>query len=58
MILEIGDNQGHVVIDNETGTILSVLVLRAVEGKSDGRAFYSYTNHKNGKHTRIKLKHE
>jgi len=41
MKLEIGKNQGHVVIDDNTGRIMSILV-KGVEGKTDFRAFTSY----------------
>ena len=58
MKIDIGDNNGHIIIDDDTGTILSVLVRNVIEGKSDGRAFYSYSNHKDGRHTRIKLENE
>ena len=58
MKIYIGDNNGHIIIDDDTGTILSVLVRNVIEGKSDGRSFYSHTNHKDGRHTRIKLENE
>jgi hypothetical protein len=36
MKLEIGENQGHVIIDDETGQILSVFVNNAVGNTFDG----------------------
>ena len=51
MKLEIGNNQGHVIIDDTTGKIMSVLVKDAIEGKSDARTFTSYSNNHDGTHT-------
>ena len=51
MRLEIGNNQGHVIIDDTTGRIMSVLVKDAVEGKSDFIGTTSYSNNKDGTHT-------
>ena len=51
MRLEIGDNQGHVIIDDTSGRIMSVLVKDAVEGKSDFIGTTSYTNNHDGTHT-------
>ena len=42
MILEIGNKQGHVVIDDNTGKIMSVLVKEGVKGKFDFRGITSY----------------
>ena len=53
MKLEIGNNQGHVIIDDNTGKILTLLVTNVVEGKVDFRTFSSHTNHKDGTHTAI-----
>ena len=33
MVLEIGNKQGHVVIDDNTGKIMTVLVKEGVKGK-------------------------
>jgi hypothetical protein len=51
MKLEIGNNQGHVIIDDTTGRIMLVLVRGAVEGKSDFIGTTSYTNNHDGTHT-------
>ena len=42
MRLKVGDDQGFVVIDDNTGKILAVQVSGAIEGKFDSRAFSSY----------------
>lgn len=42
MILKIGNNQGHIVVDDATGKVMSVLVKGVVEGKTDFKAFTSY----------------
>ena len=42
MILEIGNKQGHVVIDDNTGKIMTVLVKDGIKGKFDFRSFTSY----------------
>ena len=54
MRLEIGNNQGHVIIDDTTGRIMSVLVKDAVEGKADFIGTTSYTNNHDGTHTDIR----
>ena len=41
MIVRFQDYGGHIVIDDNTGKILSVLCIK--DGKSDGRAFCSYS---------------
>lgn len=41
MKLQIDKNKGYVVIDDNTGRIISILV-KGVEGKTDFRAFTSY----------------
>jgi hypothetical protein len=51
MRLEIENNQGHVIIDDTSGKIMSVLVKNAVEGKSDFISTTSYTNNHDGTHT-------
>ena len=51
MKLEIGNNQGHVIIDDTSGKIMSVVVVRAVEGNSDFIATTSFTNNHDGTHT-------
>ena len=51
MRLKIGDNQGHVIIDDTTGRIMSVIVKDAVEDKSDFIGVTSYSNNKDGTHT-------
>jgi len=51
MRLEIGNNQGHVIIDDTSGKIMSVLVRNAVEGKADFIGTTSYTNNHDGTHT-------
>jgi hypothetical protein len=43
MKLEVGKNQGDVIIDDETGQILSVDVYNAVNGKFDSIATKSYS---------------
>jgi hypothetical protein len=43
MNLEIGKNQGSVIIDDNTGQILSVDVYNAVESKFDSIATKSYS---------------
>ena len=54
MKLEIGNNQGHVIIDDTTGRIMSVLVRDAVEGKSDFIGTTSYSNNHDGTHTDLR----
>ena len=56
MKLEIGNNQGHVIIDDTSGKIMSVVVVRAVEGNSDFIATTSFTNNHDGTHTDSRLK--
>ena len=51
MKLEIGNNQGHIIIDDTSGKIMSVLVKNAVEGKSDFIGTTSYSNNHDGTHT-------
>ena len=55
MKINIGDNQGHVFIDDTTGKILFIKVENAVKDKFDVRAFASYSNHSDGTHTAINL---
>ena len=54
MKLEIGNNQGWVILDDNTGRIMSVLVTKGVEGKPDARHFTSFTNHHDGTHTSLR----
>ena len=42
MELEIGNKQGHVVVDDNTGKIMTVMVKEGVKGKFDFRSFTSY----------------
>ena len=49
MEIEIGNKQGHVVIDDNTGKIMSVLVKEGVKGKHDFIATTS-NNRKGNKH--------
>lgn len=42
MILEIGNKQGHVVIDDNTGKIMTVIVKNGVKDKFDFKSFTSY----------------
>lgn len=53
MKLKIGNKQGHVVIDDNTGEIMSVLVKDGVKGKVDFRSFTSYKREGN-KHYNIR----
>ena len=55
MKLNIGNNQGNVVIDDNTGRIMSVLVKEGVKGKADFRSFTSYKREGN-KHYNIRNK--
>ena len=50
MKLELGNNQGYVIIDDTTGKILSVMVCNIVEGKFDFHTFSSFSNNKDGTH--------
>ena len=50
MRLEIGNNQGEVIIDDTTGKIMSVMVRNVVEGKFDYHSFASYKNNHDGTH--------
>ena len=51
MKLKIEDNKGHVIIDDVTGKIISIMVRNVVEGKSDWHNFASFTNNHDGTHT-------
>ena len=55
MVLEIGNKQGHVVIDDNTGKIMTVLVKEGVKGKTDFLSFTSY-KHEGNKHYNIRNK--
>ena len=50
MKLEIGNNQGYIIIDDTTEKILSVMVRNIVEGKFDFQTFSSFSNNKDGTH--------
>ena len=53
MILKVGNNQGHIVIDDKTGKIMTVLVKDGVKGKTDFMSFTSYKR-KGDKHFNIR----
>ena len=55
MVIEIGKDQGHAVIDDNTGRIMSVLVKEGVKNKFDFRSFTSYKREGN-KHYNIRNK--
>ena len=42
MILEIGKDNGHIILDDNTGKIMTVLVKNMVEGKHDFITTTSY----------------
>lgn len=42
MILEIGKDNGHIILDDNTGKIMTVLVKNMVEGKHDFIGTTSY----------------
>ena len=46
---------GYIIVDDNTGKILSVFVSNAVDGKFDARTFSSYTNHSDGTHTALDI---
>ena len=50
MRLEIGNNQGEVIVDDTTGKIMSVMVRNVTEGKFDFHTFASYKNNHDGTH--------
>lgn len=52
MKLEIGQNQGYVIVDDNTGKIMSILV-KGVEGKTDFIATTSYSS-KGDKHFNLR----
>ena len=54
MKLKIGKDQGYVIIDDNTGRIMSILVKDGVKDKFDFRTFTSY-NKKEDKHYNIRL---
>ncbi len=54
MKLEIGNNQGWIIIDDTSGRIMSVLVRGAIEGKSDFIATTSFSNNHDGTHTSLR----
>lgn len=53
MELEIGNKQGHVVIDDNTGKIMTVMVKEGVKDKFDFKGFTSY-KHEGDKHFNIR----
>ena len=52
MKIEFKDCDGYMIIDDNTGRILSVLYMK--DGKSDARTFYSYSN-KGDKHYKLDI---
>jgi hypothetical protein len=52
MIIEFKNYGGHIVLDDDTGKILSVICIG--EGKSDARTFYSYSR-KGDKHYKLDI---
>jgi len=50
MKLEVGNDQGHIIIDDATGKILFVMVQNAVKGKFDYHTFASFKNNHDGTH--------
>ena len=55
MILEIGKDNGYVIIDDKTGKILSILVSDAIPGKFDFVNPKSFRSHKNGTHSQLEI---
>ena len=53
MIIEIGKDNGQIILDDNTGKIMTVLVKNVVEGKHDFIATTSYSS-KDGKHYNIR----
>jgi len=53
MRINLENTEGHVIISDVTGKILSVHVNNAIEGKWDSLATTSYSNLKNGKHQEL-----
>ena len=53
MKLELENKKGFVIIDDNTGKIISVFVDNAVEGKWDSIATRNYSNNPDGTHTTI-----
>ena len=52
MLVRFQDYGGHMIIDDNTGRILSIVCMK--DGKSDGRAFCSYSR-KGGKHYKLEI---
>lgn len=54
MKLEIGNNQGHVIVDEATGKIMFIMVQNVVEGKFDFQTFASMKNNHDGTHNAVR----
>ncbi len=54
MKLELENKKGFVIIDDNTGKIISVFVDNAVEGKWDSIATRSYSNNPDKTHTSLR----
>lgn len=53
MIIEIGKDNGHIILDDNTGKIMTVLVKNIVEGKYDFLTTTSYSK-KDDKHYNLR----
>jgi hypothetical protein len=52
MKIDLPNNQGHVIVDRDTGELLSILV--KTKGGVDYRGFASYTNNHDGTYSKRK----